>query len=329
MKKIILSLIIICNIVSAQQGNYLDFLPLQVGNIWVYNCISSGAYCYCYKKYRIKVAGNVILNNKFYYVFQKSQFDVNCLLGGCNAAMLPFDTLRVDSTTGNILKYADTNFCTNTPFEIMYDSLNAKLHDTVWNYCGASMWRYQCTDTTPKNVLGSLRRIKEFRESQFESGYGRFFANGIGMHISYFVSLACNSSLNLIGCVIGGIVYGDTGFMVGINQISSEIPESFSLYQNYPNPFNPVTSIKFEIPNLSSSSSIGDSKSETNSKTEIRIYDVLGREIAILVNEPLSPGTYEVEFDGTNYASGIYYYTLSAGDPSAPLRMTKKMVLIK
>jgi hypothetical protein len=109
---------------------------------------------------------------------------------------------------------------------------------------------------------------------------------------------------------------------IGIKPVSSEIPEQFSLSQNYPNPFNPATKIKFEIPK---------SKFETNSKTEIRIYDVLGREVATLVNEQLSPGTYEVEWDGTNFPSGVYYYQLTVSSEQLTTNFieTKKMVLLR
>jgi hypothetical protein len=126
------------------------------------------------------------------------------------------------------------------------------------------------------------------------------------------------------GCSWGlGIIRSDMGayggkdsIIIGIKKLYTNIPGEYKLFQNYPNPFNPVTFIKFEI---------RKSKSEANSKTEIRIYDILGREIQTLVNEGLAPGTYEVEFNGTNYASGIYYYTLSSGDYFE----TKKMVLLR
>ena len=104
--------------------------------------------------------------------------------------------------------------------------------------------------------------------------------------------------------------------IVGINQISSEVPEKFSLSQNYPNPFNPTTTIRFAIPS--------NVKSEM-SNVRIIIYDALGREVQTLVNEKLSPGTYEVDFDGSNLPSGVYYYQLEAGSFSE----AKKMVLIK
>ena len=97
----------------------------------------------------------------------------------------------------------------------------------------------------------------------------------------------------------------------GIHQISSEIPTEYKLYNNYPNPLNPSTNIKYQIPN--------------SKFTTIKIFDILGKEIEILVNEKQSPGIYEVTFDGSNLPSGIYYYTIQAGD----FTDTKKMVLIK
>jgi hypothetical protein len=103
------------------------------------------------------------------------------------------------------------------------------------------------------------------------------------------------------------------GNTIGIKNISSEIPSSYSLSQNYPNPFNPVTKIKFDI----SANSVG--------QTFLSVYDLLGREVATLVNEQLQPGTYEVTFDGSNLPSGVYFYRLSSGNYIE----TKKMLMIK
>jgi len=104
----------------------------------------------------------------------------------------------------------------------------------------------------------------------------------------------------------------------GINQISSEIPDRFSLSQNYPNPFNPTTHLEFACPPARQ----GISHLEFVS---LKVYDISGKEIADLVNEKKSAGTYSVEFDGSDFTSGIYFYTLTAGD----YRETKKMMLIK
>lgn len=98
---------------------------------------------------------------------------------------------------------------------------------------------------------------------------------------------------------------------IGIKAISAEIPVEFKIYQNFPNPFNPLTSIKFEVPR--------------EEFVKLFVYDMLGRAIETIVNEKLSTGIYKVEFDGTDLASGIYFYSLNAGE----FRQSRKMVLIK
>jgi len=103
------------------------------------------------------------------------------------------------------------------------------------------------------------------------------------------------------------------------NEIEVEVdftPKDFVLYQNYPNPFNPATSIKFEIP--------GQARND-NVLVTLIVYDVLGNEVATLVNEEKQPGVYEVEFDASNLTSGIYFYVMRADN----FINTKKFVLIK
>jgi photosystem II stability/assembly factor-like uncharacterized protein len=107
------------------------------------------------------------------------------------------------------------------------------------------------------------------------------------------------------------ILHTTNGGAIGIQPVSNEIPNKFSLSQNYPNPFNPKSNIKFQI------AKSGDVK--------LVIFDVLGREVTTLVNEKLSPGTYEVTWDGSSYPSGVYFYELITQDYS----QTKRMVLIK
>jgi len=94
----------------------------------------------------------------------------------------------------------------------------------------------------------------------------------------------------------------------------------FVLYQNYPNPFNPSTKIKYSIPRYSGQANIGSSV-----KITLKIYDILGREVATLVNKEQSPGNYEVQFNTHNLSSGVYYYRLI----SDSYNQTKKMLLIK
>jgi hypothetical protein len=99
--------------------------------------------------------------------------------------------------------------------------------------------------------------------------------------------------------------------VVGNKTASSEIPTVFSLAQNYPNPFNPVTAIKYTVPK--------------QNLVKLVIYDIIGREVATLVNEVKQPGNYSVSFDASNFASGVYFYRMVAGD----FTDVKKMVLIK
>jgi len=93
----------------------------------------------------------------------------------------------------------------------------------------------------------------------------------------------------------------------------------FKLEQNYPNPFNPATKIKFSLPSHS------ESEGQSVSLVTIKVYDLLGREITTLINNELSPGNYEVDFNGSNLASGVYFYRLESGSFSS----TKKMMIIR
>jgi hypothetical protein len=106
-------------------------------------------------------------------------------------------------------------------------------------------------------------------------------------------------------------VYGDY-LQVGVNTIETKIPEKFSLYQNYPNPFNPATNIRFEIP--------GRGQFVT-----LKVYNILGRIVETLVNQQLTPGTYEVKWNAGKNSSGVYFYKLESGN----FVETKKMLMIK
>jgi glucose/arabinose dehydrogenase len=128
---------------------------------------------------------------------------------------------------------------------------------------------------------------------------------------------------------VSGLVQGNDGFIyaarliaapngkiqrlkhdpTGIN--NNNLPVTFSLSQNYPNPFNPTTSIKYEIPK--------------NSLLSLKVYNVLGVEVASLVNETKQQGSHEVSWDATIFPSGVYFYELNAGN----FKERKKMVLIK
>ena len=121
----------------------------------------------------------------------------------------------------------------------------------------------------------------------------------------------------------GGEIRGQLGFGAGIitsvEVISDGIPASFALYQNYPNPFNPSTKVGFRI--------------AFGGFVSLKVYDVLGREVATLVNEELKPGSYQATFVANRFSSGVYFYQIQVGhgSQSSTRGFTKaqKMLLIK
>ena len=100
-----------------------------------------------------------------------------------------------------------------------------------------------------------------------------------------------------------------------VNEISDK-PTTFSLSQNYPNPFNPVTTIKYTVPTA---------EIITSQQVQLKVYNVLGNEIATLIDETKPSGVYDIKFDGSLFSNGIYFYTLTYGDKS----LTNKMLLLK
>lgn len=145
--------------------------------------------------------------------------------------------------------------------------------------------------------------------------------NGILKVIVHRIGFTSDSiSVTVSNNTVDSINFYLNQMYVGIKKEEGAIPQSYKLYQNYPNPFNPVTKIKFNVP--TGSMILNETQ---NLITTLKIYDLLGREIATLVNDKLNPGIYEVTFDGKNLSSGIYFYKLSSGE----FADTKRMVLIK
>ncbi|NOS86215.1 MAG: T9SS type A sorting domain-containing protein [Ignavibacteria bacterium] len=164
------------------------------------------------------------------------------------------------------------------------------------------------TSTSVGYITGDFGRI--YKTTNFGANWGYQNIN-LTNNINSISFLNSNTGF-IVGS--GGMIRKTTnagGIILGVFSNNENIPLSFFLYQNYPNPFNPVTKIKFDIPN--------------QSIAKIIIYDLLGREVTILVNEQLKPGSYSVDWDGSGFASGVYFYSLVTND----FVETKRMVLIK
>lgn len=117
-----------------------------------------------------------------------------------------------------------------------------------------------------------------------------------------------------------GVVYIYSGFATGISEPGNPaLPDNFCLKQNYPNPFNPLTNIQFDLPGS------GD--------VQLIVYDILGRQVAILVNQKMAAGSHEIQWNTHGMPSGIYLYQLKAGNPSTGTGQsfveTRKMILVR
>jgi hypothetical protein len=153
------------------------------------------------------------------------------------------------------------------------------------------LWRQSITN--PANVFGPV-------------------ANNWAQTQGYPVPENLKYSANLTGS--DGLPLGDLNWFpeaTGIKETNNAIPAKFSLNQNYPNPFNPTTNIKYSI--------------KKSGLVSLKVYNILGQEVANLVNEYQKPGDYVIDFNASNLASGVYMYRLESGTNS----LTKKMVLLK
>jgi hypothetical protein len=160
-----------------------------------------------------------------------------------------------------------------------------------------------------------------------DSAVGHIPAQINGTVVSYYISATSNSGRSVNKPLVapnGFYKFKIENSVTNVTELAQ--PEDFILYQNYPNPFNPTTKIKFTIPTspLNPSPYQGEGNRERFLIT-LKVYDVLGNEVATLFDEQKQPGTYEVEFNAGDLSSGIYFYTLNAGT----FVQTKKMLLLK
>jgi hypothetical protein len=309
MKRFVSTFILI-NILSVSIYSQLYF-PLNIGDKFVYN------YYYNYSSsytnipfiitynYRIVIDRDTIINSKKYFLYKGMW-------------------VRVDTVTGSLMSYDSTNSCSLYYKEKILDSLSSPLNGSS-NICGDS---YRCNSIYNDSLFGQISSSKNFNYSYYSShinmSFNRKYNSKFGLTYKDSVisqwwiggSVNVTQRHTLLGCVINGIKYGDTT-ITNISIISTNFPNDFSLSQNYPNPFNPTTTISYKVASYK--------------VIRLVVYDILGKEIAVLVNEKQSPGMYEVKFPNVQSAnvqlpSGVYFYTLFA---DGNLIETRKMVLIK
>lgn len=277
----------------------LNFFPLKTGNSYTFD-VHQGSHPFTWHtRERLNVSSETFINGKKYF-FLDNEFPDHY-----NNAWV-----RWDSVTGSLYKFDSLNSCSLYLYEKQLDSFDVNLNDTVRN---CSSPPFHCTERDTVNIFGIVTAERKFYyvDAGFPFGWEwqKTFAENFGMVFYARGSAHAFKIFTLTGCVLNGVVYGDT--VVGIKQTSNLIPEEFKLYQNYPNPFNPVTTIKFDL--------------LYPGKVKLKIYSSGGKEIYDLFNEYKATGSYEIKFDASELPSGIYFYQLSTGNNT----FTKKMILIK
>jgi len=281
----------------------LSYYPLVIGNKWVYDYIidptdplqqgDSGIYI------REVLSDTMTANGKQYYKIIDETLDFY--------GLIVFE--RVDTLTGKVYRYFEHPSLTES--EYLIHDLLAEVGDTV----RASRYFYDesvfstVLPNSEFNKWGITKPKKVYQEYTL-SMHSYSFVKELGLDSIYYIFDFGYGRTELKGCIIDGVVYGDTT-VVFVDDKTEYFPIEYSISQNYPNPFNPTTKIYYQIPEISF--------------VTIKVYDVLGSEVATLLNEEKPLGNYEVNFNAASLPSGIYFYRLKAGS----FVETKKMVLMK
>jgi hypothetical protein len=300
---------------SKPAPNYLlEFYPLAIGNVWVYNQSvynnATGDTIDSY--YKRKITGETTMpNGKTYYIL--NEFDAYI-----DSTFIFYE--RIDPTTFNLFRYDPDSVQTNQ--EYLLDDLFVLLGDTIKGYryfphfseVRVTIYK-DAREFQDFGLQYPVPRIQFNTYSATNNEFNYFLTYAIGLDSFYInKSNQYSSTFDLRGFIIDGILHGDTT-TVAVEDEILELPTKFSLLQNYPNPFNPNTVIRYQLP--------------VTSNVFLKVYDILGNEVATLVNEEKQPGEYEIEFNPVsgirNLVSGIYFYQLKAGN----FIETKKMVYLK
>lgn len=305
-----------------------NYYPLSVGNKWVYygsgaiRLWASGEYWWEGYGYDIskQIVDTIRVNDTLYYKMEES-------VSNYGSFDKPFVYLeRYDSTDCYVYLrevYEDYNGTTYSDNEYPNFCLCTEIGDTVSLVTKIPIIYFEDNLTFVHSADSISEQFGLTTEKRFFKTPDNFanytLAKGFGLTKYITDGAASKSDTYLKGCVIDGIVYGDTSLIVSVEDEENNLPKEFTLSPNYPNPFNPSTKIKFSIPN------VRDAYYASPTNTLLSVYDILGREIKTLLNKPMQPGSYEVEFDGSNLPSGVYFYRLTSNEFS----QTRKMLLIK
>jgi len=199
------------------------------------------------------------------------------------------------------------SYHTGLEIEALIFDFSLNVGDTAdWTIYPGATFLTTVSEKGIKKIFGQDRNYMVFFKDDINStadGY-RMIVDGLGL-VQYFGEVM---AYGCTGAIINGVQYG---VILEVENHEKNIPSEFHLLQNYPNPFNPATTISYSLP--------------TTSFVTLKVYDVIGNEIATLVNEEKSRGIYKIEFNASNITSGIYFYRITTNE----FTQTKKMIILK
>lgn len=289
-----ISILFMSRCIYAQEPDPNSFFPHSVGNIWEYDMPQGIS--------RIEIIGDSLGNDGLMYLFFGSIFDPSWSI----------------DTSSSVVYFLPTRS------NKQYYKLTADSGDT---------WMVEPEDTIPpgahprfealvKNKYPSIvfgRPTVLMEIEYYELNWGdtvineyswkintETLASGFGLILNWYEEPSLLNKV-LIGCVIDSDTFG----IITTVKEDIKLPGEFYLSQNHPNPFNPSTNIKYAI--------------GSRQNVSLVVYDVLGNEVAVLVNEEMPVGEYEVTFNGSRLASGVYVYRIKTNGKI----ISKKMILIK
>jgi hypothetical protein len=284
------------------------FDPLEQGNKWVYQGqrfeFPDGSFPIVQSR---EVVKDTILANQqiFKQIKTKTMYSI--------PVNIFYTYERIDSSNGKVYFWHNYN-----GVEYQADDLSILPGDNI-NVSriniGPQTTSFDTLNT--KTIFGQSKDNRVYATPTSIIGYGSNYnlTKDFGMTYQKSIEGDIGGTIYVLkGAIINGVLYGDTTFIVGIKDKLPDPPSEFSLAQNYPNPFNPSTKIRYSI--------------IKSGIVTLKVYDILGKEVAVLVNSKKEPGSYEVNFDASasgRLSSGIYFYELRYEMG----RITKKMIFIK
>ncbi|RPI67782.1 MAG: T9SS C-terminal target domain-containing protein [Ignavibacteriales bacterium] len=241
---------------------------------------------------------NLISSQNLKLKLSSSDFSSEVTVGFDETAKNDYDNMDYFAPPGNFeeLNIRLINENLSTSYKQLFIEHRSEIGD-------GQSFNVQIKNSNGKNAKLSVEGIENFAEHEVYL---------VDERLKKFYNLNEKNEINISGNYENSefkLLIGSQGFINNYKVISA--PVEFALHQNYPNPFNPVTLIRYQVPQ--------------KEHVSVKVYDIIGNLVKVLVDETKDEGYYEAEFDGTSLSSGIYLYEFISG----PVRSIKKMTLIK